>query len=76
MAQRAFVHIHSIMCKSRDRFENRGGRFKNQGGRFPNRGGRFANRGVDLQIEGVDFQIEGVDLGHGTRTGAPIGPIF
>ena len=45
MAQRAFVHIHSIMCKSRDRFENRGGRFKNQGGRFPNRGGRFANRG-------------------------------
>ena len=45
MAQRAFVHIHSIMFKSRDRFENRGGRFKNQGGRFPNRGGRFANRG-------------------------------
>ena len=44
MAQRTFVHIHSIMFKSRDRFENRGGRFKNQGGRFPNRGGRFANR--------------------------------
>ena len=41
MAQRAFLHIHSIMCKSRERFGNRGGRFKNQGGRFANRGGRF-----------------------------------
>ena len=44
MAQRAFVHIHSIMFKSRDRFENRGGRFKNQGGRFANRPPRLQNR--------------------------------